>query len=506
MNKIAIVIDCGATKIGVSAITEKGDVAASVGFPNSPVYQQGFKDRYLIWDIDDIWKKVRKGLRAVTSSVGKEKVAAVAVTTFGADGAPVESSGKLTYPVISWACGRTQKKGADLIRKIPEWELFRISGYPLMPFNTILRLLWLRENCPGALERAKVWLMTPGLISYRLCGEFSIDTTIAATTMMMQLKSRCWSERLLNVADIENSFLPRLVEPGEVIGKVGKIAARQTGLKEGTPVVAAGHDTQFAGIGAGAKKGDVVLSTGTWEILVLRTDRFTPGRYAFENGMLIGNDPVPGMWNPQMLMMASGAVEWIRKYFYSGVKSRQDIYCVMADEAGKLSPGSGGILVVPSFMPGTGPAKRFGTSGTVLGLTINSTRAQLYRAMLEGICFQTRHALHIMIKATGVKPSELKVVGGGSKNKLWNQLRADITGIPIRVAKVKEATSLGAAVFCFVGTGTYRTVEEAQKLMCKSAEVYVPVKRHRETYDNLYSTYIRVPDSLKGVYGQMEGY
>jgi len=498
-NDLIMVMDCGSTNLRVIAVDTEGNFVESVSFPNQPVQQPRAMEGWLIWDVQDIWSKLAVASRQVVDAVGSERIKAVTITTWGADGAPVSKGGSLTYPVISWQCSRTQELVGAKIKDMSAWEIFEKTGYQIISFNTLLRLLWLRENEPQALEEAETWMMMSGLLGYKLSGEFSIDPTSASTMMAMELKNRDWSDELLSLAGVDRTFFPRWVEPGCVIGIVTKRASEETGLCEGIPVVACGHDTQFAVIGSGASGDEAILSSGTWEILMIRSESFEPNRAGFENGLIIECDAQAGLWNPQMLMMASGVLEWVKKYFFADIAEAPDVYEKMKGEAAQVKPGSDNVIVLPSFVADAGPTKRFGTQGTILGLSLTTSRAQVYRAALEGLSFQLREALHILKLATNFDPRGVRVVGGGSKNELWNQIRADVTGVPVTTVSHREATVLGAAIVGFVGAGLFPSVERAQAHISFGETTYEPTEL-TATYDELYHNYQKIPRLLQPVY------
>ncbi|MFQ6133553.1 MAG: FGGY family carbohydrate kinase [Armatimonadota bacterium] len=502
MPNIAIVLDCGATNATVVAIDADGNVLASASRPQAPVPQPGGPEGMLIWDLDEIWGKLAEGCLEVIAnwSVPPDDIKGVTVTTFGADGAPVKRDGSLTYPIISWQCERCQPQLKALEEQMDPYDIFAETGYLLIPFNTLLRFMWLRQNAPEALEEADTWLMTPGLLSQRLCGEPSLDPTIGGTMMAMNMAQREWSEKMLSVADLEPDFFPPWVEPGNVIGHVTEAAARETGLPVGTPVVAAGHDTQFAAVGSGARPGEAILSSGTWEILMLRHQSYEPSRFAFEEGVLVECDAERGLWNPQLLMMASGVLEWIGRHFYADVERGQEAYERMIEEASKVAPGSDGVTILPSFVPETGPTKKHNTHGTILGLGITTSRAEVYRAALEGLCFQLRHALEILSQATGFQAQGVRVVGGGSRNDLWNKIRADATDLPVTTIAQRDATVLGAAMFALIGAGTFASVAEAQRAMTSGESVVEPSEDAAEAYADLYQRYRLAAPALEGFY------
>jgi L-fuculokinase len=379
------------------------------------------------------------------------------------------------------------------------WQAYRETGYLVIPFNTLLKLIWLRQNCPQALDNAAYWMMMPGLLSHRLCGEMSIDPTAAGTTMAVNAAERDWSPNMLALAQLTPDLFPRWREPGEVIGELTTKAAGETGLPAGIPVVAAGHDTQFAAVGACAREGEAVLSSGTWEILMLRDPNYGANETGFQEGVLIELDAQAGLWNPQLLMMASGVLEWLRDLVYPELAGEPDAYEIMVGEARQVPAGSDGVLVLPSFEPSTGPNKKYATRGTVLGLNLAATRGHLYRAALEGLSCQLRQAVAVLQAATGYDVQAVRVVGGGSKNPLWNQIRADVTGLPIITTAHKEATVLGAALFAFTGAGVYPSITEAQEAVRAGEETIEP-SEERSGYDAVFEKYMTVPPALAPFY------
>lgn len=501
MPELVLVVDCGSTNITAAAVDAEGRLVASANQPNGPLPQQGGKEGWLVWDMDKLWDAVCLTIRQLADEVGADSVVAVTVATWGADGAPVTATGELTYPAICWQCRRTQSALRRLTEQFGRRRLFNITGYQAISFNTLFKIAWLRQNAPEALDKADKWLLMAGLLSHRLCGELSMDITGASTMMMLDLQELTWSPELLDAVGLEESFFPELMYPGEVIGMLTREAARQTGLAESIPVVAAGHDTQFAPIGSGATEDEAVLSTGTWEIAMLRTSSPVTNDFAFEEGILTEVDAVAGLYDPQLLMMGSGVLEWVRENLYADIEDRSRAYETMIKEARRLKPGAGGLIVVPSFVPDTGPTRKYATEGTIVGLGLTSTRSHVYRAALEGLCCQLRDALRILAEATDFRPERLRVVGGGSKNDLWNQLRADICRMPVVVTERKDATVVGAAVAAWVGTGRFSSIAEGEREIPIEAEVVEP-SGDVDAYEAVFQRYTMIPPSLKDFYSR----
>jgi len=492
---IVLVIDCGSTKIAAFAIDARGKILASSSLPNSTSAQPGHPD-WVIWDINSFWKKVCQVTKATVGRIPRRRLRALIPVTWGTDGTLVDRSGKILYPVISWQCSRTEESGREIIKMKSAWDIYRITGYPVIPFNTLLRLLWLSKYESKILNRAYKWLTMAGLIGLKLTGSFSIEPTLGSTGMFMDLARCDWSEEMLKLARVDKNLFPDWSLSWDVIGEVLPSVTKLTGIPAGTPVCAGGHDTQFAAVGAGTRPSEALISSGTWEILMTRSKRFQPGKRALERGVVWEIAAEPGKYDPQMLMMGSGVLEWVAAHFYGDVSGRRGIYARMIKEAENVPAGAGGVTLVPSFVRGSGPFRKWNTPGALLGLSLSTDRSHIYRAALEGLCFQLRLGLEALSLAAGLKPKAVRVVGGGSKNRLWNRIRADVTGLPVRTIEQKEATALGAAMCAFVGTGYFTSIAAARRAITWNEETILP-SRQRSLYESLYRKFASLPGALK---------
>ena len=495
---VIIAYDCGSTNLRVAALNSSGDVVAQHKTPNSAKPQPGGKPGWLIWDLDEIWTKLSDLTRRVLKDLGpRYRPRAVIVTTWGADGVFVDGEGKPTYPAISWQCPRTKPVMEEVRKLVDPWEVYRLTGYQFISFNTLFKWVWIRKNAPEAIERAKAFLMMPHYISFKLTGEFHIEPTDASTTMAMDLAKRDWSEDMLSIAGLDASIFPDWREPGEYAGFVTEEASKATGLKKGLPVIVGGHDTQFAILAAGAEKGEAVLSSGTWEILSFRSSKYSASKTAFEHGVITELDVERGFWNPQFLMVASGVLEWIRKLFYKDV---QGSYEVMVNEASAVPAGSDGLLFLPSFFPESGPTGKYRVPGVIMGLTLSSTRGHIYRSALEGLSYQLRLAIELLENSFDIHFSGIRVVGGGSKNLLWNRIRASATGRPVITSRFVETTALGAAMTAFTGIGLFKSMDEAKRNLDYQIKVFQPDEKDKEIYEKGYGRYLEAYKRISLLY------
>ena len=466
---IVIVFDCGATNVRVVAINGKGEILASKSFPNNtrcdPSYSQ-----YRIWDVKEIWDKMCQASQKVVGQINISRIAGVTVTTFGVDGTLFDKSGKMLYPVISWQCERTNPIMANIGKYLSINELYGESGVLPFSFNTINKLIWFLEQKPEIVEKSSSFLFMPSIFLFMLTGEMVNDTTMAGTSMLTSLKTRGLSRNIINKIKFPLEKIGVPVEAGTVTGKISLKASVETGIPGGIPVVATGHDTQFAIFGSGAQKNQPVLSSGTWEILMVRSEGFRTGKDQLDMGITTELDSRPGLYNIGNQWIASGILEWAGRNLYSDIKD--NVYDFMVSGAEKVPSGSNGIKVIPNFYE----ELKGKPGGQILGLTMESTRHEIYRAMLEALSDRLGEGKNALENAGGFKTESILCVGGGSKNRLWNQLRADHTGVPLKIIDHKETTVLGASLFVQEACGNAASPEEARSGINYKIEVIEPMK------------------------------
>lgn len=467
---IVIVFDCGATNVRAIAIDIKGKMLSSYSLPNNSVADRVYP-HYKIWDVDEIWAKMCSASEKVINEISPERIAGATVTTFGVDGTLFDRTGKMLYPVISWQCERTRQIMSDIGKYIPLNDLYNETGVLPFNFNTINKLIWFMENRPELVEKSFRFLFMPSIFTYRLTGEMLNDATMAGTSMLTNLASRNLSENILGKIGFPLEKLGIIVETGSVVGSVTRIASNQTKLPEGIPVVATGHDTQFAVFGSGADKYQPVLSSGTWEILMVRSSGFRTGVEQLNLGITTEFDSIPGLYNIGKQWIASGIIEWIRRNFFSNVTT--NVYEDMINGASVVPHGCNGVKIVPDFCEEI--SGRAG--GQILGLTMESTRYDIFRAALEALASRLAASRKELENAGSFKTQSIICVGGGSKNRLWNRLRADFTGVPIIITKQKETTVLGASLFVQAACGNSASPEDARKEVEYGTEVIEPLTK-----------------------------
>ena len=444
-----LVLDCGATNVRAICISAEGRILAARSVPNAASPDPGFPTG-MIWDHERIWRDFSNCARGVVAEVGAERIGALTVTTFGVDGTLVDKDGAPLYPVISWRCQRTASIPTAVEALLP--DLYQRCGLSPFPFNTIYKLVWLKRHRPDLFDHAHAWLFISNLFLHRMTGVMATDITMAGTSMLMDARTRRFSPDTCGVLGLDAALFPPLVEPGTILGPLLGEAAADLALPPGIPVVSAGHDTQFSIFGSGAREDEPVLSSGTWDILMLRSRRLQPTEKLRALGVTFELDAEPGLLDPGAMWIGSGLVEWLRRFAF-GELVGEAAYAAMIAEGSAYEPGSGGLRFSGDILE---------NKGLLTGLGLATSRGQMARAVFEYLALKNREALEVLEHEGGFRAVALLCVGGGSKNRLWNQIRADVLNRPLLVAHQTETTVLGAACFALPATGAFRDAGEVR--------------------------------------------
>ncbi|TCL06079.1 L-fuculokinase [Sodalis ligni] len=462
-QNVVIVLDCGATNLRAVALSPEGMVVAKAVIPNAS-RPGGENPLWQIWSLDEIMAGLGQCCRRLSAELSSCRIHALTVTTFGVDGALVDAQGELLYPVISWKCPRTAAVMADIGRYISPAELQGISGVGQFSFNTLYKLVWLRENQPRLLEKARAWLFISSLINHRLTGAFTTDRTMAGTSQLLDVQQGDFSRRILQSVGLDNRLFPAIADAGDRVGTLLPAVAERLGLPAGLPVVSAGHDTQFALFGSGAALDQPVLSSGTWEILMVRSQRVNTAMLPEIAGSTCELDSRAGLFNPGLQWLASGVLEWVRQLCWAG-SAPAAVYREMIEEARSIPPGTDGVRLHGSLVDAAAGWQ---------GLSLSARRGHIYRASLEALSATLRDNLTLLERIGHFTSQELTLVGGGSRNDLWNQIKADVLNLPIKVLNEAETTVLGASMFAWSGIGYYATPEAARQQVAYQYQWYRP--------------------------------
>jgi xylulokinase len=408
------------------------------------------------FDPASLWSGVAAAIRQALAGHDAAAVAGIAVATMGEVGVPLDSQGEPCYPAITWFDRRS-------VEFLPWWEeqigverTYQITGQVLHHMYGALKMQWLRRHEPAMWSRVRRWLSVEDYITWQLARVAVTDYSIAGRTLLFDQASAQWSEELLAATGLSRQLMPEAVPSGTVVGAVTAAAAAATGLREGTPVIAGGHDHLVGALAAGAARPGIVLdSAGTAEGILLTLPRYTPRPALLEAGFSTYRHVVPDHFVVVAGQHgAGGLINWLIDRLYAGDAGERPYAQAFADAA-SVPVGAGGLFCLPHLRGSRVPERDLRSRAAFVGLVDGHDRGHLMRAALESLGYWLKGSLDVLCAAAGIEVAQLVVIGGATRSPLWLQIKADCTNLPLAVPQVPEAVALGAALLAGVGAGIY---------------------------------------------------
>lgn len=488
-------IDLGSTSLKAIIYDLEGNAIASAARPTERFNPYPDHPDWAIWKPEQIWAGVCESLKEAVGQIeDPADIKGVAVTGMGMDGVPVDKDGKWLYPFISWHCPRTEPQYKWWVENVGPERQFEVGGNQIWVFNTVLRLLWMKENEPEILARTDKWLLIEDFVNFMLCGRYATDHSMASTTLLFDQRERVWSDEMIEIAGIDRGLLCDPQPSGTLLGEIHAAAAKATGLAPGTPVVMGGHDYCCGTLPVGAFEPGVVLDvTGTWEIVVTALSEPVLTDQVREMGIPVHSHVAkPDLWSIMAAAVAAEMLEWFRKEYGSGA-DWNNFMKLAADSPA----GSNGVMFLPHMSGSHCPVVDPASLGAFVGLRNIVGKGDMLRAIVEGLNYQFLQIVGGLQKALGVQPEKFVAIGGAVKNEFWMQNKADMLGKPVEVPDIEESTPLGAAILAGIGVGLYSDVRDAYEHVRKPGRTYEPNTDLTARYRELFARFEKLYPALK---------
>lgn len=401
-----------------------------------------------------------------------------------ADGAPLR-------PAILWLDRRATAQAEQVAAGISPDEFYDASGVNLDSSHGIFKALWVRDEEAGTF-RATRHILPPGAYVLRQAtGETAVDYSNASSLGLLDPRRLTWSGRLLDAAELDERLLPPLMPATADVGPVAPAFAEVCGLATTTRVACGCGDEMAATLGAGAHaEGEVCDITGTAEAVCA-----VSSEPLADDGRLVECHPhaIAQLWlleNPGFV--SGGNLRWWRDHFSPPGTD----YDSLTADAAEIPPGADGVVFLPCMQGAMAPEWNEHARGAFLGLTLAHSRGHLTRAMLEGSAFALRDVV-TALRSAGLAARRITAVGGGARSSLWRQIKADVTGLPVRVPLDVETTAAGAAVLAVIAAGIESDAAAvAERFVDYEPEEHEPDPARMEDYDTLYAGYRNSYDAL----------
>ena len=498
MNRLLCGIDIGTTGAKAALFQADGRLLGE-GYGEYPVYRP--RTGWAEQDPADWWRAACEALQGMMRAARVEpgSIAAVAVSAQAPTMLPLDAAGRPVRRALIWMDRRAEEEARFLGERLGEEAIFAATGNRVDPFYVAAKLLWFRRNEPELFAQTRQFVQINGYIAYRLTGALSMDPVHASLLQLRRWQTGEWLGELCSLVGVEPDRFPPIVAGEQVIGTVAARAADESGLAEGTPVVAGSVDGSAAALEAGAiASGEAAEMTGTSTVLLMPNDRA-----ATSPAFIAMPHAVAGAHLLLGAMSATGAsLKWFRDGFgAAGSGETGSSYDRLTAEAAEVAAGSEGVVFLPYMAGERSPIWDTDARGVFFGLTLATGRGALIRAILEGAAFALRHNVEVAGEA-GLTVREIRSVGGGARSRLWNQIKADVLGRPILIPERFLGAPFGDALLAGLGCGEFSDIRETVRALAGIRDRYEPDPTLCALYDERYGIYRELSERLRPLFGR----
>lgn len=456
------------------------------------------------WAEQDPAEWWRATIDATKRALAAAKVSGADVAGIGLSGQMhgsvfLDARGAVVRPCILWCDNRTAAECDEITALAGKENLHRWVANPALPGFTAPKAMWLRRHEPANFERTARLVLPKDFIRLELTGELATDVSDAAGTILFDVERREWAWDLIDRLGLPRPWFVPVRGSHEVTGTLRRKAAEALGLREGTPVAGGAADNAAGAVGCGiVRPGRVFVSLGSSGVVLTPSDTF---RVDPQERLHSFCAAVPDQWYLMGCMLTAGlAMRWARDVLAPDLKGKAsvrevDVYDLMMSEVAKAEPGAGGVAFLPHLQGERSPLNDPRASGAFTGLGLATARAQLLRAVVEGITCNLRACLDVA-RGLGCEIREIRLTGGGAKSPVWRQLCADLFDAEITILGTAAGPALGAALLAGVAAGVYPGVPATESAV-PTGEHLAPDPGAARRYADLYSRWRELYPTLR---------
>ncbi|MEJ7728267.1 MAG: xylulokinase [Polyangiaceae bacterium] len=509
---VLIGIDVGTSGLKAVAIDAERGATVAVAARDYPLStpRAGWAEQ----DAEDFATGAFSALRELTQKLGARiaDIAGVGLTGQMHSAVLLDEQQRVVRPAILWCDVRTSAECRAIRERLGDDGLARAVGNQALEGFTLPKLLWVRAHEPERWAEVRTVLMPKDFVGLRLTGELGADVSDASGTLAFDPGQRCWSDEVLRAFDLAPSLFPPVGESASLLGRVHDEAARATGLPVGTPVVRGAADNAAGAVGLGVvRAGRAMASVGTSGVVLAHSDG-----YFVEPRMRLHSfcHAVPGRFYLMGVMLAAGgALRWYRDTFCDGEKlaaelRKTDPYEIITEAASTSKAGAGGVVFLPYLMGERTPHNDAGARAALVGMSARTGKADVSRAVLEGITFGLRDSLDLVrdVDASaggGQAIGQIRLTGGGARSAFWRQLMADVFATEVALTSSTEGPAFGAAILAGAAIGVFASVEEGADALVHVTARTAPRAVEAERYREIHAEYRALYGDLRARFGAL---
>ena len=439
---------------------------------------------------EDWYEQVMDGMKELIAEADKSKVAGI---SFGGQmhGLVIlDKEDQVIRPAILWNDGRTYEECDYLNNVIGKEKLSEYTANISFTGFTAPKILWVKNKEPENFKKIVKIMLPKDYIAYKLTGVNCTDVSDASGMLLMDVKNRRWSKEMCEICGISEEMLPKLYESYECVGTVKPEIARELGIPETVKVAAGAGDNAAAAVGTGTVgDGMCNISLGTSGTIFISSEKFGVDK----NNALHAFAHADGHYHLMGCMLSAASCN---KWWMDEIIGTSD-YGAEQKKIGVL--GENHVYFLPYLMGERSPHNNPNARGTFIGMTMDTTRADMTQAVLEGVAFALRDSFEVA-KSLGIKIERTKICGGGAKSPLWKKMIANILNLKVDVIESEEGPALGGAMLAAVACGEYKNVEEAAAKIVRIVDTVEPEEELVKKYDERYQQFRQIYPACKPLF------
>ncbi len=482
MQELLLGVDVGTTATKAVLLDSAGHIISQGRAEYPTKYLQA---SWVEQDPNDWWLSFCKAVEQAQSGAPGAQIIGVAISAQAPTLIAVDAKGEPVRDAMIWMDRRAQAEADELASEFS--NISQLSGNRADPYYVAAKIKWFIKNEPANYQKTKYFLQIPGYLNFKLTGNFGIDSAHASLLQLRSADNSKWSAEVMKFVGVAEDKFPQIKNSIVLQGEV--LSDNKSKIAAGTPVYFGSVDGCSAALEAGViDPGVVAEMTGTSTVLLMPTDgnNFNDAFVAIEHA-------ISGRQLRLGAMVASGAsVAWLQQSILKGEQSVEQL----SKQAQEVAPGSEGLIFLPYMMGERSPIWHTNARGVFFGLSLTTTPAMMFRAVLEGTAFALAHNVEIG-KKSGIKIDEIRSIGGGSKSELWNQIKADVLGLPIAVLEDSAGAAVGDAYLAGMGAGLFKDIRQSLKTNVKIEARFQPNQKVHTYYQERYARFRSLYESVK---------
>ena len=489
-------IDVGTGGTRALIVNERGRVIAGCTAPHEDMQME--RPMWAEQRPHDWWDATVRAIQGVLAQAG---VGGGAIRGIGLSGQMhglviLDADDEVIRPALIWCDQRSQRQVDAINQAVGKENILKWTANPVLTGFTLPKLLWVRDHEPQQFARVRHLLLPKDYVRFRLTGELATDVSDASGTALFDVVRRRWSFEAMDGLGLDRSILPKAYESSDATGTISVQAAESTGLTARTPVAGGGGDQASGAVGNGIVKPGIVSCTlGTSGVVFAHLEDVA---YDPQGRVHTFCHAVRDKWHVMGVTQGAGlSLQWFRNQFAPSAS-----YDELLAEAAQSPPGARGLYWIPYLMGERTPHLDAAARGGWIGLTAKHTRADLIRALIEGVSYSQKDCLDLLT-AMGVKAASVRASGGGARSRVWRQILADVFGTPVATLASQEGSALGAAILAMVATGEYSSVPEACGAIVRDQDAVEPRCEEAKIYAAGHKVYRSIYPALKPLFPMM---